>query len=174
MPQCSQQICWFSKPLQQPVSLCHWPEVRESRYVIFATVRQHLIRFHNIKLILKVNNFHVLVSWVEELRPPVLLELLATVCEDWSPRRQGQPQVSPGISKHQTNGWSYWLLVSVHRRHASQWHLPAMWWRPGPVAALRVTDDEASASTRPRHQVVPSSQLHLCRCRRGMCLLSED
>ena len=44
------------------------------------------------------------VSWVEELWPPVLLELLATVCKDWSPRRQGQPEMPPGTLKHQTCG----------------------------------------------------------------------
>ena len=131
--------------------------------------------FHKYDFDPKLTNFHP-VSWVEELWPPVLLELLATVCEDWSPRRQGQPEVSAGTSKHQTQGG--WMiqhtLVSVHWRHASQWHLSAVRWRPGPVAALRVADDEASACTGSRHQMVPGSQLHLCCCCRGMRLLPQN
>ena len=131
--------------------------------------------FHKYDFDPKMTNFHS-VSWVEELWPPVLLELLATVCENWSPRRQGQPEVSAGTSKHQTQG--SWMiqhtLVSVHWRHASQWHLSAVRWRPGPVAALRVADDEASACTGSRHQMVPGSQLHLCCCRRGMRLLPQN
>ena len=131
--------------------------------------------FHKYDFDPKLTNFHS-VSWVEELWPPVLLELLATVCENWSPRRQGQPEVSAGTSKHQTEGG--WMiqhtLVSVHWRHASQWHLSAVRWRPGPVAALRVADDEASACTGSRHQMVPGSQLHLCCCCRGMRLLPQN